>query len=379
LSTNYENLKNWILNSGLIISNKDDENLGGVYSFYDESQKKYSFLYPEITGYTISALSFLYEIEQNDSYLEKGIASFRWLKKIFKQYGGIVQGINDSDRQRKKLAYSFDTAICSKGLLDLYQITNDKEILQTATQFTDWMIESIDSDGSMMPYMNLDEKKFHEKNNVWYKQKGCLHIKTCMPLLQLYTITHEEKYKNLAESICNNFKNFQNEDGSFLIHKNTKTINLHTQAYAVEGLLFAYNVTKNPEYLESCKIALKWCISNIENDGSIRLWFNFKDQSKAMYPIAQIIRLLSLVQKIDESLDYQKPMDNLMKFLLSLQAQSNDIRINGGFYEEYFKSLFGWKKRLKLNSWGSLFALQALYWYENSDKIKFETSITKLY
>ena len=59
----------------------------------------------------------------------------------------------------------------------------------------------------------------------------------------------------------------------------------------------------------------------------------------------------------------------LDSFLLSLQAQNDDTKINGGFYEEFNKSVFGWKKTLKVNSWASMFSLQALYWLENFSSI----------
>ena len=67
-----------------------------------------------------------------------------------------------------------------------------------------------------------------------------------------------------------------------------------------------------------------------------------------------------------------------MNFLLSFQAKSDNPRINGGFYEEINKSIFGWKKNYRINSWGSMFSLQAMSWFDNYEKIDFE-SIHYLY
>ena len=64
--------------------------------------------------------------------------------------------------------------------------------------------------------------------------------------------------------------------------------------------------------------------------------------------------------------------------MITLQAENINPKVNGGFYEEFYKTMFGWKKREKLNSWGSLFALQALYWFDKYDRINFE-SISELY
>ena len=120
----YDGVKNWILESGLV--KRTSENSGGVHSFYDEKSQSFGFLYPEITGYFISTLRFIHRNENNNSYLiDLAKSSSDWLISIFERYGGIVVGI---DAQKTKLAFSFDTAICAKGLLDCYSLTNEKKI-----------------------------------------------------------------------------------------------------------------------------------------------------------------------------------------------------------------------------------------------------------
>jgi len=230
-----------------------------------------------------------------------------------------------------------------------------------------------------LPYLQLKSNEFVESDEVWYKKWGCLHIKTSIPFIQLYQITKDHSYLDSANKICNTFSKFQNNDGSFSLNENVKTINLHTMSYALEGLLFNYNITKNEKYLQSVEKALDWSANKIAEDGSISLWFNSKYKSKAVYPIAQIIRLMILIDKFQNNNKFLKNILKLRTFMTSLQANDRNQKIQGGFYEEYHKTLFGWKKRKKLNSWGSLFALQALYWYENFEKINFEDSISKLY
>jgi rhamnogalacturonyl hydrolase YesR len=150
-------------------------------------------------------------------------------------------------------------------------------------------------------------------------------------------------------------------------------------SYALEGLLYIFSVTKNEEYLQSIEKALDWCANQIGDDGSIGLWFNSKYKSKAVYPIAQIIRLMILLDKFHNNDKYIKNVLKLHSFMISLQANDSNQKVNGGFYEEFYKSMFSWKKREKLNSWGSLFAIQALYWFENYGKINFDESISNLY
>ena len=86
-----------------------------------------------------------------------------------------------------------------------------------------------------------------------------------------------------------------------------------------------------------------------------------------------------LVDSIDKTNQFSSTIKKLIIFMNSLQTQNPDKKIHGGYYEEFYKSLLGWKKRKKLNSWGSMFAIQSLYWYENIENLDFHKSIWSLY
>jgi len=86
LSTPFENVKNWILNSGLVITNEQNENSGGVHSFFDHNNQKYGFLYPEITGYSVSAFCFLHQIENEEKYVKLAKTSSDWLIGLIEKF-----------------------------------------------------------------------------------------------------------------------------------------------------------------------------------------------------------------------------------------------------------------------------------------------------
>ena len=71
----YEMTRNWLLESGICVSNSSDQNHGGVHSFFDEKKNEFAFLYPEITGYFISTMRFLYEHEKNEKFVKLAKAS----------------------------------------------------------------------------------------------------------------------------------------------------------------------------------------------------------------------------------------------------------------------------------------------------------------
>ncbi len=374
----YDMVKNWLIDSGIFVSNSSDQNYGAVHSFFDEKKNEFAFLYPEITGYFISTMRFLYEHEKNEKFVKLAKASSNWLIRVHEEHDAIIQGIS-TQGVPQKLAYSFDTGICSKGLLDCFAITKEERFLEYAKKLNQWILdETIESNGFVKPVKNLQTNRFEEDANMWYKRSGCLHIKLTIPLLQLYKITNDDTLIITAKKIANSITDYQNDDGGILLHKDNKTINLHTMFYALEGLIYAYYVIRDENYLSYCKKAIRWCEQKIQTDGSIDLWFNSKYHSKSSYPIAQLIRLKILLAKLDGS-NLDTSIKKLESFLLSLQAKNNDRKINGGFYEEFSKSVFGWKKTLKINSWSSMFSLQAMYWLENFSNIDLNAEFELLY
>jgi len=375
LSNSYENVKDWILNSGIYESDPTNENYGGVHSFFDENENKFSFLYPEITGYYISTMRFLFEHEKKQEFLKAAQSSAEWLIKIYEKYGAIIQGIN-SDKSKDSLSYSFDTSICVNGILDYYLMSSNIQYLEYSKRMIQSLItNAIEEDGTILPFRKPEQ--YLENKDVWYKQKGCFHIKNSISLVKLYKITSESRYLEHAKKICDAYRQFQKKDEMFCIHQDSKIVNLHTLCYALEGLLYTYNITRNDDYLSSCKLALDWVIKQIQQDGSIKLWFNSKYREKASYPVAQLIRIMILLDKLEKDASYKKTIDKLYSHLLSFQKITHPYK--GGFYEEYYRSLFSWKKRLRVNSWASMFSLQAIFLYENYDKIRFDDEIELLF
>ena len=82
------------------------------------------------------------------------------------------------EKTKTSLAFSFDTAVCAKGLLDCYSLTNEKKYFEYAEKFVEWIKVSIETNGTVKPYKDLEKNIFMENDDVWYKQKGCLNIKS---------------------------------------------------------------------------------------------------------------------------------------------------------------------------------------------------------
>lgn len=368
------------MSSGLVETNPNNENFGGVHSFYDEKKKEYGFLYPEITGYFSSTLRFLHSVDTNQQYIVLSKNSSDWLMKIEQKFGGIIQGINKNN-STEKFVYSFDTGVCATGILDCYQLSNEEKYLKFAKKLTNWISdEALQDDNVLRALKDLNLNNFIEEKKLWYKQSGCFHLKTAIPFLKLYEITKDKSALSIGKKILQQYDLYKNHDGSISLHVNSSTIHLHSLCYALEGLLYGYFVTKDKTYLENCGRALNWCKSKIEKDGGIHLWVNSSyQQVKTSYHVAQLIRLMILYDKAMKKEIFRDTVESLFKFLLNLQNSTNSKKTQGGFYEEFYKSLFGWKKRYRITSWASFFALQAIYWKENYETLSFDKSISYLF
>jgi len=369
--TPVDSLTHWINSSGLF--EEEGENKGGVHSYFDQKNSEFGFLYPEITGYFINTQRFLYNISSNQKFINNASQSADWLIEIFEKFGGIIQGIK-TEESRGNLVYTFDTAICANALIDCYLLTKDTKYLTHAKSLSLWIInKALESDGTLKPYLNLDTNNFEEDKRLWYKQKGCFHIKSAIPLLRLYELTKDKTFLSNSLLICNSIKKYQKTDGSIQLHENENTIHMHSLCYALEGLLYCYTKTKNDDYLKNCFDSLQWCKDHINKDGDSLLWYNSKySNAKTSYHTAQLLRLMILVDLRQKSNEFGDCTDKLYSHLNTFQIIDNNSRSNGGFYEEYYKTHLGWKTRKRITSWGSFFALQAIHWKNNFNSLNFE-------
>ena len=73
---------------------------------------------------------------------------------------------------------------------------------------------------------------------------------SAIPFFQISQYSEEEKFLKTGINICNKISDFQNLDGSIRLHQRSNVINLHTMCYTLEGLVYAYYVTKNENYFK---------------------------------------------------------------------------------------------------------------------------------
>jgi len=359
----------WLLYSG-IQKDRMDGMVGAVASWYDPSLGRYSYLYPEITGYAATTLIWLARIgKQGLDCIQKAKSAADWLiERAFQPDLGMYPYKYDLDSKKFVLvAHTFDQGIIQNGLLSVYRETNEDVYLDYAVRSGNILaLELLRADGSLEVCRYLDEGQQSEAElSKWSRQSGPFLVKCVMGLLHLKLIDSDSKWEQVTRRICDWALTFQQGEGHFIINPRRGCTHTHPLCYTGEGLLVAGLVLKEQKYLKAAGEITKWLLRHQQPSGGIpRI---FKDGHFAVIPervdvLAQTIRLgiLGLHFGFLDNKEFLVPIESAVTYLLSFQCQVQDIRQFGGF-------TFGFHadglKSVHVNSWCTMFAIQTLWLY----------------
>lgn len=352
----------WLLESGIHILNKSDPNYGAVYSYYDPQRGRYELVYAEATGYVSSLLRYLCAANASAGLIERATASGDWLVRWAGQHDGVIT-MGQTASGDITAAYAFDNGICCKGLLDLYELTGHAVYLTAAQRIATWLIsQAMNDDGSVKPMFDPESGRFAPPGTSWYEASGSFHAKIAMPLLQLWTLTHDERFRSVAMRLCRWAVQQQRPDGSFPANTLMKVVNLHSHCYTIEALLYAYAAEQVRAFLDAATRAADWMARMQRPDGSVRLWYaNGSGREHTSYPQAQAVRIFSLLSMLHPQHSFVEAGRKAAQSLLTMQSSETDERAGGGFLEGYtLKYKLFYRQSRKTISWATVFAIQAL-------------------
>ena len=362
--------KQWLLHSGI------QSNGGGFYAWYDLDNRKYSYLYSEITGYGISTLLFLYSICKDAEFIERARQAADWIiSSSLYPCGGIKTRLYQNDNRADKTysfsgqnIFSFDTGMVLYGMINLYKVTGDERFLDISNILAHFLLDNMQNkDGSLSPIFNLNAGTgFGPLNSKWSNQSGAFHAKVCLGLVELFMVTKIRKYRNAAIKLCEYALSIQEDSGRFVTNSMSGTTNLHPHCYAAEGLLYTGTSFNIASFIKSARKATQWAFKHITSRGVNELYdpsigtFNQVQRSDVL---AQVLRLGLIF-----SLDYK--IDDLLSVLLEYQYLGEVASQKGGF-------LFN-KDKQDANSWCSMFAIQALAFYQDRALISKDLKVNLL-
>ena len=366
----------WLLRSGI-----QKKNLGAFSAWYNVKNKKYSYLYSEISGYLITHMCFMYEYTNKKIYLNSAIKSANWLIGCAQDKTGGFKCLFLLDKKIKldfksEQIYSFDNGVIINGLVNLYKITKKKKYLNAATKCGNWIINKAQKkNGQIKPIYDLKKNSFVEDKKKWSWVSGSYHTKISIGLLNLYSVNKKKIYLNSSLKIFNTSLKKQIKSGEFLSTKNST--NLHPHCYSAEGLWVGSKFLKNKNYLKAVIKSTQWIFQNQNLYGLVpRLRVGKKYiYSERVDALTQSVRLALLLlqdNKIDKDI-FELKIKKLIKIIIRYQSKNINNKEEGGFY--WGKNSNG-KTSNDLNCWVTSFVVQTLILfkhYQANDNFKFKT------
>ena len=316
-------------------SNSDIRNKNGaVYSWLNPQHEGY--IYPEIIGYSIKLFSYLYSIEKNNKFKELAVSSADYISSILSKNGSVL---------RSGIEYVFDTGICLSGMLSLDKTNLLKENHRRSINIMAQFIRN--SLSKKIP--SFKDRKPLIDNSRWSLSYGPLFIKTAISLIEYGKYSNDLEYLDFAENIVNEIIDKTLKGGHFSINEFQDWTYAHLHCYAIEGLCFLH-ANGHKQYSDIIQKCAQW-LSDVQNDdGSIDNW-HYRDnvkKEKQGDTTAQSIRIWLFKDKVK----YKSNINKAISFLKTLQSPE------GGLYYNHNSK--------DVNSWVSIFALQALHWNINN-------------
>lgn len=370
----------WLLYSGIRI--KNGSNRGAVYGWKNLEPPSYPFIYSEITGYAITSYVYIYSELLNYEVLSAAKDCAYWLiQNISKNKSstisllpaGVIEVPNFNQKgDLSNQIYAFDNGMVVIGLLNLYKVTKDKNLLTAAEKIAKSLVD-VFFDGSKLvavldrSYNTISSDSFKDNYGIkWSSVSGPYHSKLSLCLLELSSLTNNNYYAAISDSLCKFALKFQRADGRFITNPDQENITfLHPHLYACEGLIYAGIRHTNKDFLLAGIKGVIWAMNqiNLSTGGLPRNTAAVApEQSDCM---AQLLRLLvicnSHIQEFMKSSDLvrsaiEKIHKRLVDFYIAEGTDKGGIR-----YQNSLDTAC---------SWCTMFTMQALRL--RAKRLKFE-------
>lgn len=171
--------------------------------------------------------------------------------------GWIVRNDYSESGMIPMLAPNDSAYLANNAMLSVYKRTKERQYLESAEKCADWIMKTARNDGLVWVGMNARTGQWIRKNNI-------VDIGFTAGLFaELYVLTEKECYKSYLKKFTSAYmKLFRKADGSFATGLNEKDEQIggafgRGQAWALEGLIPAYQVLKTDELKNSIEAIIK--------------------------------------------------------------------------------------------------------------------------
>lgn len=166
----------WFLESGI------QEPSGGVARYYRSELGRNKPVSTEITGYTASALVYLFRTTGNDEYLDRARKTADFL--MTHAWAAELQTFPFEHPSpcpvSPHAAYFFDCGIIIRGLLAVWNQTGEDRILDVALDASRAMVADFHAGPDYHPILDLPSKQAQPRTDHWSRSPGCYQLKSAL-------------------------------------------------------------------------------------------------------------------------------------------------------------------------------------------------------
>ena len=295
----------------------------------------------EITGYAVSAFTYLHALTGDGRYLDAAIRAARFLTEIAWDPALRIFPFECSE---KPLAYFFDSGIVIRGLLSLWRVTGEPELLAVATACGRSMASDFAAGKSEYhPILRLPEKDPLPRGEQWSRLPGCYQLKSALAWHDLYQVTGEADFRTWYDDLLGVSLRTQE---SFLPGVEGERVmdRLHAYCYFLEAILPRVD---RPEVAATLSGGIAKVSGYLRQIGPS---FARSD----VY--AQLLRLRVLAARAGAATLDRAAAEFEADKLAAFQLDDSDPRIAGGFYF----ARRGGRLQPHINPVSTAFGLQAL-------------------
>ncbi len=362
----------WLVSSGVQVISDNPLHKQGFVSWYEADTQSMPYVYSEITGYLVTMMCDLYDQTADQRFLDSAVGAADWLLRTADDATGGFRCLFPLKPSRFDYKYNqiyvFDTGVIISGLVNVYRASGQERYLTAAIKASDWLIRDAQRDnGAFQPVYDVEKQTFNEQDNEWSLCSGSYHTKVAIGLANVYQATGDEKYKDAAIKACDFALTFQQADGRFISFPSEGGTNSHPHSYSAEGLWVVGKLLGREDYLQASAKATAWLLDWQSADGYVPRHFHNGEPlyNERVDILSQALRLAAIhlaEGRLPDSPETRAKLDKLVTIITRNQAESEDKRINGGFY---FGRLSNGELMPHVNVWVSAFAIQGLGRYES--------------
>ncbi|MEZ4702999.1 MAG: hypothetical protein R2834_21885 [Rhodothermales bacterium] len=263
----HQRMIDWLIATPVRNTDPGQKRFGSFNHGVHEKTGRVPGQYTEITGYGVSLLAHLYRWHQEDRYLQAAREAAGFLMRIQLPSGAFPHCPDPEGTCAEGEQYTFDTSMCTMGLMDLYRADPDPAYLDSARRAGEWLMSMQREDGAFLA--KFIPKTGTPNTGNFFGDGSCIHVKNAMALLKIADVTGEAAFDEAARRVCDYTLGLQASDGLFWAMPTKDFVFTHAHSYACEGFLSAGAYTGDDRYTQAALRGIRWLQQSQNADGSV--------------------------------------------------------------------------------------------------------------